>query len=311
MTSRSARRRRLIVSAAACAILAPSVALACACGCGVFDVGDATLIPGGSGGSTWLEYDFLGQTRNWSGASRAPAADNSDKRIETSLVSLGGQYMAKSGLGVMVQVPLMDRAFDTTSDAGAAQRFHHTGIGDVRINGVYAGFSPDMSTGITLGLKLPTGGFHDDGFDRDVDIGTGTTDLLLGAYHLGSIGNQARWSWFAQGNWDHALDSRQGYRPGGEADAAAGLAWSASQPTARVSITPMLQLVGSVRARDAGAEADPINSGYERLLIAPGVEFRTAAWKLYGDVELPLYQRVNGNQLVAPLLFKVILSRSF
>ncbi|HEY2177946.1 MAG TPA: hypothetical protein VGH15_05135 [Caulobacteraceae bacterium] len=306
-----ARRWRLTAAVAAQAAVLPSLAMACACGCGVFDVGDATLIPGGVGGATWLEYDFLGQTRNWSDASRAPAADNPDKRIMTNLVTLGGQYMTKSGLGVMVQVPIMDRTFDTTSDAGAPERFHHTGMGDVRLTGVYSGFSPDKSTGITFGLKLPTGGFHHAGFDRDVDIGSGTTDLILGAYHLSSIGKEARWSWFTQGNWDHALGSREGYRPGGEADAAAGVAWSASQPTAKVSITPMLQLIGSVRARDSGPEADPLNSGYERLLIAPAVEFKTAAWKLYGDVELPLYQRVNGNQLIAPLLFKVILSRSF
>jgi hypothetical protein len=168
-----------------------------------------------------------------------------------------------------------------------------------------------MSTGITFGLKLPTGGFNHTGFDRDVELGTGTTDLLLGGYHLGSIGKDARWSWFAQGQWDHALNARDGYRPGGEVDAAAGLAWAASGPTARLAVTPMLQLIGSARARDAGPAADPVNSGYERLLIAPGVELKAAAWKLYGDVEFPLYQRVNGNQLVAPALFKVIVSRSF
>jgi hypothetical protein len=299
-----------IAAAASLAFLIPSAALACACGCGVFDVGDSTLIAGGAGGTAWLENDWLDQTRNWSESSRAPAADNSDKHISTDFVTLGGQYMFKSGFGVMVQVPFLDRSF-TTDDGGGPQTFRHTGLGDIRLTGVYSGFSPDMSTGITFGIKLPTGGFDYSGFDRDVEIGTGTTNLTLGGYHLGSIGKMARWSWFVQGVWDHALDSRAGYRPGGEADAAAGLAWSASEPTARIGVTPMLQLIGSVRARDDGPAADPTDSGYERLLIAPGVEFKTAAWKLYGDIELPLYQRVNGNQLVAPVLFKVILSRSF
>lgn len=307
MISKTVKR---IAAAASIALAAPSAALACACGCGVFDVGDSTLIPGGAGGSIWLENDWLDQTRNWSGASRAPAADNSDKRITTDFLTLGGQYMFKSGLGVMVQIPFMDRSF--TTDAGAGREtFRHAGLADVRLTGVYSGFSPDMSTGITFGLKLPTGGFHHAGFDRDVDLGTGTTDLTLGGYHLGSLGKTARWSWFVQGVWDHALDSREGYRPGGEADAAAGLAWSASEPTARVAVTPLLQLIGSARARDGGPAADPANSGYERLMIAPGIEVKAAAWKLYGDVEFPIYQRVNGNQLVAPTLFKVILSRSF
>ena len=299
-----------IAAAASFGLPAPSAALACACGCGVFDVGDATLIPGGAGGSAWLEDDWLDQTRNWSGASSAPAADNSDKRIAADFVTLGGQYMFKSGLGVMVQVPFVDRRF-TTDDGDGRQSFRHAGLGDVRLTGVYSGFSPDMSTGITFGVKLPTGGFDHMGFDRDIELGTGTTNLTLGGYHLGSIGQQARWNWFVQGQWDHALGGRDGYRPGGEADAAGGLAWSASGPTAKIGVTPMLQLIGSVRARDNGPAADPINSGYERLLIAPGVEFKAAAWKLYGDVEFPIYQRVNGNQLIAPTLFKVIVSRSF
>jgi hypothetical protein len=33
--------------------------------------------------------------------------------------------------------------------------------------------------------------------------------------------------------------------------------------------------------------------------------------KLYADVELPVYQNVTGNQVVAPVLFKVSLSFMF
>jgi hypothetical protein len=38
---------------------------------------------------------------------------------------------------------------------------------------------------------------------------------------------------------------------------------------------------------------------------------RAKAWKVYGDVEFPVYQRVNGNELIAPVQFKLIVSRSF
>jgi len=295
---------------AAFTALAPSMALACACGCGVFDVGNSTLIPGGAGGVAWLSYDYLDQSQNWSGASRAPAADNTDIRIISSFATLGGQYMWKNGFGVMAEVPVTDRSF-TTDENGPFQTFRHTGLGDIRVMGVYSGFSPNMSTGVTFGLKLPTGGFNYSGYDRDVQIGSGTTDLLLGAYHTGGVGRDTPWTWFAQGQLDQPLDSRAGYKPGRELDASAGLAWSASQPTAPVSITPMLQLIASARARDGGPAADPDNSGYERLLVAPGVQLKARNWKLYGDIELPLYQRVNGNQLISPALFKVVLSRSF
>ena len=50
------------------------------------------------------------------------------------------------------------------------------------------------------------------------------------------------------------------------------------------------------------------NSGYDRMLLSPGVEVAFNRWKLYGDVELPIYQRMNGNQLVAQQLFKFVVS---
>lgn len=291
--------------------LAPSLVRACACGCGIFDVGDATLMPGGAGGSVWVSYDRLDQTQNWSGASRASAADNSDKRISTDFVFLGGQYMAKSGFGVMVELPLAERSFTTSAPDGGLEKFRHASFGDLRVQAVYSGLTPDRSTGLSLGLKLPTGSFTQSGFDRDVQLGTGTTDLLLGAYHFGGLGRAGAWNWFAQGLLDQPLNTRSGYRPGRELDAAAGLAWSATGPTARLGVTPMLQLLAAVRGRDSGSAADPPNTGYERLLIAPGLEIKAKAWKLYGDVEFPVYQRVNGNQLVAPVQFKLIASRSF
>ena len=50
----------------------PSAVFACACGCAVFDVGTATLLPSGPGGTFFIQYDFLNQTTNWSGGHSAP-----------------------------------------------------------------------------------------------------------------------------------------------------------------------------------------------------------------------------------------------
>ncbi len=302
---------RSLVAAAFLFAAAPAASLACACGCGVFAVGNSTLIPSGPGLAAWIDLDHLDQTENWRGGRRAPGSGNSDKRILTDFATLGAQVMNAKGWGVMVEIPVLNRSFTTTGDDGALQRFHHTSLGDIRIMGVYSGFTADMATGIAFGLKLPTGGFRNSGFDRDVQPGSGTTDVILGGYHRGDFGLTSRWSWFAQGQWDHPLNSRSGYRPGGELDASAGLAWSATPATAKLGVTPMLQLIASVRARDSGAAADPESSGYERLLIAPGVELKDGRWKLYGDVELPVRQRVNGRQLVAPVLFKLSLSHRF
>jgi hypothetical protein len=76
-------------------------------------------------------------------------------------------------------------------------------------------------------------------------------------------------------------------------------------------VSPIMQLIYSGRARDGGANGDPVNTGYTRLIAAPGIEFDRDAWKFYADVEVPFYQDMNGHQLVAPAALKFILSRSF
>jgi hypothetical protein len=63
-------------------------------------------------------------------------------------------------------------------------------------------------------------------------------------------------------------------------------------------LTPIMQALVSLRARDSGAESDAPNSGYQRLLLAPALELRIHHVRLYADVEKPVFQHVNGNQLV-------------
>ncbi len=301
------------VAAAFAALAAPLPALACACGCGVFGVGAGSLIPQTERASIYIENDFMDQNQNWNGTGRAPAGDNDDKEIRTDFITVGGQAMITPTLGVMVEVPIWDRVFKTENDDGTGvDRFHHAALGDIRLMGVWTGLSKDMSTGLTLGVKLPTGDWTYPGFDRDTSIGTGTTDLLFGGYHLGSLDKAERWKWFIQGRAELPLNERSGYRPGQEADAAVGVSYGGiGRDTDRVKFTPLLQLITSVRSKDSGLEADRPNSGYERLLISPGASVTTGKWTLYGDVEVPVYQRTNGNQLVAPVLFKAVMIRSF
>ena len=52
-------------------------------------------------------------------------------------------------------------------------------------------------------------------------------------------------------------------------------------------------------------------SGYQRLMLSPGVEYDVNNIKLYGDVEIPVYQHVNGNQLTAPVMYKFIVGYNF
>ena len=100
------------------------------------------------------------------------------------------------------------------------------------------------------------------------------------------------------------------YRPGIEADAAAGIYYD-DLSLGRVKITPGAQIIGSVRGRDNGVAAAPDDSGYQRILLAPGIEFHLHPVQIYADVEIPVYQNMRGNQLVAPALFKLSVSYMF
>jgi hypothetical protein len=293
-----------------CGILAaPSPALACACGCSVFEVGTSSLLPSGPGGTVFLEYDLLDQTKNWSGSSSAPKADNDDKHIRSNFYVAGGQYMFNDEWGVMAELPYTER-FQASADSGAVESSSHSSIGDARLMGVYSGFSPDMSSGVVFGVKLPTGDHNFAGFDTDVQIGSGSTDLLLGGYHSGELNTTGDWVWYAQALWQHEVATREHYVPGSERNASLGISyndWSVGD----VRIAPIVQALYSGRGHDTGDAGDPSNTGYDRALVAPGISFATQDWTLYADVELPVWQHVTGNQLIAPAAFKVIVSHDF
>ena len=293
-------------------MLAPSMVHACACGCGFFDVGGSGMLPDGAGGMAFLQFDYMDQHQNWSGTSKAPAADNDDKKLESYFTTLGLQYMFNSSWGVQAELPYTFRNFKGTDEGGNIASHDWSGLGDIRVQGIYTGFFADQSAGVTFGLKLPTGSFTEDTdlVDRDTQIGSGSTDILLGGFYRGNLDRDQKWDWFAQAQLDVPTLIQDEYRPGVELDTAAGIDYKGFT-LGRVRISPVAQAIFSYRSSDSGDAADPENSGYERLLLSPGVEFHIHPVKIYADVELPVFQNVNGNQLVAPVLVKVNVSYMF
>ena len=305
---------RQTVGAAAVAALFtiwnPYSAEACACGCGVFSVSTPHMFPKGSGGTLSLEWDYMNQDQNWHGTSRAPAANNDDKRIRTNFYTARLQYMVNRTWGYDVQVPYWSRSFDTDVGGGDVEAYNHAAIGDVRLMGIYTGFSADMSTGLTFGVKLPTGSHTLSGMDRDTQIGTGSTDALFGVFHRDRFVAHPHYMWSLDGKIDVPVLTVGGYRPGAEFNASAGLSHDPVPLGRGVKVAPFLQLVNAYRLHDSGSAA-PANTGYERVLVTPGLEFSSGAETLDADIGIPVYQNVRGNQLVAPVLFQVVLSHAF
>jgi len=276
------------------------------------------------GGMLYLEEDYQSQDQNWVGSHAAPTANNTDKEIETNFGGVGLDYAFNRDWAMSVKVPFWDRLFRTDIGSPGApdvQDYRHSALGDIRVLATYTGISADMSTGLSVGLKLPTGDWTYPNFDRDTSIGTGTTDLLLGGYHLGNISPEHHLQWFAEALFQRAFDNREGYRPGNETDAAVGILYNGLHLGKTNSLTALLQVIGSDRLHDSGVNADPPNSGYRRVLLSPGLEADVGKWKFYGDAEFRLYHYANAapsvayegtqGQLVAPFLLKLIVSYSF
>lgn len=60
------------------------------------------------------------------------------------------------------------------------------------------------------------------------------------------------------------------------------------------------QINAQIKDRDRGGQAEPMDSGGSFVWLSPGLSYAlTHAAKVYGFVQLPLYQRVNGVQLTA------------
>jgi len=291
----------------------PGNAHACGCGCDVFDVGTSSMFPAGEGGMTFLQYSYQDQDRNWSGTSQAPAANNGDKEIRTHFLMFGANYMFNRKWGVQAEVPYDFRYFKTLNDAGNLVSRNWSQLGDIRLKGIYTGFFDDLSAGVTLGLKLPTGSytFDSDVVDRDTQIGTGSTDLLLGGYYRGALTKYSKLDWFAQLQLDVPVAIQDAYRPGLELDTAAGIDYRGFA-LGGVGISPVAQLIFSEKTSDSGANsASPVASGYQRLMLSPGVEVHLHPVKLYADAEFPVWQNFTGNQLAASVLFKLSLNVMF
>ena len=332
-------RRRVVAALALMAtVLVPADAFACACGCGVFDVGGSAInaLPTDSdtGLSVWFRYSYMNQNRNWEHGSSAPASDNQDKEINTSFYSTGGEYMINPNWTVMAELPVYARHLTTTDDGtvfgppGGIYTGKLTALGDLQLNAMYTGFSSDMTTGLSFGVKLPTGDFTGPRgplggleFDRDSLPGTGSTDLMIGGYHIGNLNALGTLAYFVQARYEAAIATQEDYRPGNEADGAAGITYDLDTIGPLDDVTPLVQLIGSWRLHDTEANADPLNSGYKRLLVAPGIQMRIKKFRIYADVEKPIYQYTNAasslaiegtsGQLVASTLYKLQLAYDF
>lgn len=210
-------------------------------------------------------------------------------------------YSPSADWGLTVALPAYNRSHETVAAGDVDPSFSQgRGLGDVRVLGRYQGFSEDHTFGVQAGLKLPTGATtqaFSDGpqagqpLDRGLQLGSGTTDLLVGAYAFGDLAQD--WGCFAQVLFQKPLGEKDGFRPGDGVNVNAGLRYTGLR-----GLTPHLQLNLRAEGRESGPQADVANSGATLLYLSPGLTFDLSpGFQVYAFAQLPLAQRVTGLQI--------------
>jgi hypothetical protein len=322
--ARSATFTCSLISTAVLALLNSSPSYACsACGCAMstdWTGPDWNGVPASMQGvKVDFRYDFVNQNELRSGTEKIdPSAIElpSDEEIQQSTLTryytLGLDYSINPSWGLNIQLPWLSRDHGAIAEDTADVTSSHTGgLGDVRVLGRYTGLRADGSIGLQFGLKLPTGTIHhnfSDGpaagevLDRGLQNGTGTTDLLLGAYYLGSFAS--RWQHAEQIQLKQALNSMEAFRPSTQGSLNLSLRYRATD-----WLMPQLQVNAKVEGRELGEQGDYENSGSRALYLSPGATVSAGAHVSgYGFVQLPVYQDYTGKQLAPPYIVTVGLS---
>jgi hypothetical protein len=255
-----------------------------------------------------LRYDYFNQDQLRSGTKsvdRGIFAFPSDQEIQEKTLNRNLtatlDYSPNADWGVSLIVPIFNRYHVTVAEGDTDPTFSQgNGFGDIRVLGRYQGFLEDHSFGVQFGVKLPTGSTTQtfnagaqagELVDRGLQLGTGTTDLLLGFYAFGHLGQE--WGCFGQVLFQKPTGEKDGFKPGDGVNANLGLRYTGFE-----RFTPHVQLNVRAEGRESGINADVDNSGATLVYLSPGVTFNVSpAFQVYAFAQLPVAQRVTGLQI--------------
>lgn len=258
-----------------------------------------------------LRYERIVQDQPQTGTRRLRVGEipHDHDEVRTTNQNLLATYSQNfaSGWGYSVVLPVVNRDhehIDNNGNIPTVERWNFRQIGDVRVTGRYqtAVGSQDFgarSAGLIFGLKLPTGrtrvaNAEGDIAERSLQPGSGTTDAILGAFFRQQFAENSS-SIFAQVQYQRALNTRDDFAAGAQFAVDLGYAQRLGE-----RLSGLLQLNAIVKQRDRGALAEPADSGSRSLFISPGLSYdATESTRVYGFVQVPVRQSVNGVQLTA------------
>ena len=283
--------------------------MACS-GCGCTLNTDDAVLGNPAGWHVDERVDFINQNVLQIGGNKAPTQDPSSVEVQkytmTIFYTTTIDYQSDQPWGINVAVPVQYRIHATANDMTdwTESKSSWNDLSDIRVLGRYSGLTEDRDIGLQAGFKLPTGR-SDEKFtrgdasvigqtvDRGLQPGTGTWDLLLGAYKNGHLTGD--FHWFATGQWQKPLAQFKQFAEGQKLTGTVGVRYTAFE-----TIVPQVQLNAQDRWRDRGAQADIPNSGGQVVYVSPGLFVNVQDdLSLYAFVQLPVYQHVGGLELVS------------
>jgi hypothetical protein len=264
-----------------------------------WDAHGASLEPGAR---LDLRFEYIPQLRRKGGGE----SEHDELQTYNRNLLATFDYTFNPDWGVNVLAPVVNRFHRHTEVAtGEVESWRFTELGDMRVvlrRRLGASENHDSgamsASGVNFGLKLPTGRTdlrNADGerAERTLQPGSGTTDGLLGAYYMQHLPMRDL-AWFVQGLAQVALNEDENYRPGRRLTFDIGMRYDVNE---RFGL--LAQLNALQRGRDTGGQAEHDHTGGTFLFASPGASYAfTRQLQAYAFVQLPLYQHVNGPQLV-------------
>jgi hypothetical protein len=335
--------KKLVVAMAL--VLPAAGAMACAsCGCSLnTDIGTQGM--GSSQGWTFdLRYDTLNQNQLRSGTgsiSPGQAVNTINPKTgspaevegftQNNYVTASLDYNDGENWGVTAVLPYIMRTHMTYGSADSiggdggwptgtnGYTSQASGFGDMKIIGRYFGLAEQKDWGFQFGVKLPTGNNSQTAVgnsggtvavDPGLQLGTGSTDAIIGVYKFGYIPQAENWGYFANAQYQATVKPNNvpstiaainavggvgnSYRPGNALNINLGVNFQGWEKW-----VPTLQFNYLYKNADSGTAADTWATGGTLLYATPGVLYRlTDKTQVYANVQLPVYQNVNGIQLV-------------
>ena len=271
-----------------------------------------------------LEYDYIHQDELRNGTHsvrRVPDGVEFERETLNRYITVGLDYTPTPNWNVDLRMPYVIRThstygeYDSSAPLPPSSDSRSSSLGDVRLIGAFQGFLPTHNLGVQLGLKLPTGQYGTDvnfrggplagePLDASLQPGTGSTDIIVGAYYYQPISQN--FDAFANVQFQHAFSTKQNqpgndYRPGNSTTLSFGLRWEGDP-----RFVPQLQVNLLHKNVDTGALADITDTAGYVAYVSPGITVKAAGnLHVYAFGQIPVYSDLVGYQVFPRYTFSV------